>query len=139
MPPADTTVVSIPPPLIRSEFVNEVKAQAEELLPPQIATVVRQAPQLLLQAITDLESPRMTFGRVALMGDAAFIARPACRRWSEQGGIECPVPGRLVRRGQGAIAARRSLTTTGCNTSSAVGSLRIPGISARIWRVRPSR
>ena len=45
---------SIPPPLIRSEFVNEVKAEAEELLPPQIATVVRQAPQLLLQAITDL-------------------------------------------------------------------------------------
>jgi 2-polyprenyl-6-methoxyphenol hydroxylase-like FAD-dependent oxidoreductase len=67
---------SIPPPLIRSDFVNEVRAQAEELLPPQIATVVRQAPQLLLQAITDLESPRMTFGRVALMGDAAFIARP---------------------------------------------------------------
>lgn len=68
--------VSIPPPLIRPEFVREVRTRAEELLPAPIALVVRQAPQLLLQAISDLESPRMTFGRVALMGDAAFIARP---------------------------------------------------------------
>jgi 2-polyprenyl-6-methoxyphenol hydroxylase-like FAD-dependent oxidoreductase len=30
----------------------------------------------LLQAISDMESPRLVFGRVALMGDAAFVARP---------------------------------------------------------------
>ena len=32
--------------------------------------------QPLLQAITDMESPHLTFGRVALLGDSAFVARP---------------------------------------------------------------
>jgi len=30
----------------------------------------------VLQPIYDLESPRMAFGRVAIVGDAAFVARP---------------------------------------------------------------
>ena len=30
----------------------------------------------ILQPIYDLESPRMAFGRVAIVGDAAFVARP---------------------------------------------------------------
>jgi 2-polyprenyl-6-methoxyphenol hydroxylase-like FAD-dependent oxidoreductase len=30
----------------------------------------------ILQPIYDLETPRMVFGRVAIMGDAAFVARP---------------------------------------------------------------
>ncbi len=32
--------------------------------------------QPFLQPIYDLESPSMAFGRVALMGDAAFVVRP---------------------------------------------------------------
>ena len=67
---------AIPPPLIRPEFVREIKALAGEIFAPEVAAVVRAAPQPLLQAISDLESPRLVFGRVALMGDAAFIARP---------------------------------------------------------------
>jgi heterodisulfide reductase subunit A-like polyferredoxin len=35
----------------------------------------RGAEQPLLQAITDLELPRMAFERVALLGDPAFVAR----------------------------------------------------------------
>ena len=30
----------------------------------------------ILQPIYDLETPRMAFGRVAIIGDAAFVARP---------------------------------------------------------------
>jgi 2-polyprenyl-6-methoxyphenol hydroxylase-like FAD-dependent oxidoreductase len=30
----------------------------------------------ILQPIYDLETPRMAFGRVAIIGDAAFLARP---------------------------------------------------------------
>jgi 2-polyprenyl-6-methoxyphenol hydroxylase-like FAD-dependent oxidoreductase len=30
----------------------------------------------ILQPIYDLESPHMAFGRVAIIGDAAFVARP---------------------------------------------------------------
>ena len=41
-----------------------------------MAAVVERVRQPLLQAITDLESARMADGRVAVMGDAAFVARP---------------------------------------------------------------
>ena len=68
--------VSIPPPLIRTDFVREMKSRAREVFAPPVADVINSVPQPLLQAITDLESARMTFGRVALMGDAAFVARP---------------------------------------------------------------
>lgn len=68
--------IAIPPPLIRRELLQEVKAAAEEIFAPEAAAMVVRARQPLLQAIFDLESPRLTFGRVALLGDAAFIARP---------------------------------------------------------------
>jgi 2-polyprenyl-6-methoxyphenol hydroxylase-like FAD-dependent oxidoreductase len=68
--------ISIPPPLIRKEFIADMKAHALEVLPAAIASLVQRAPQPLLQAISDMESPRMTFGRVALLGDAAFVVRP---------------------------------------------------------------
>jgi 2-polyprenyl-6-methoxyphenol hydroxylase-like FAD-dependent oxidoreductase len=38
--------------------------------------VVRLATHPFIQPIYDLESPRMAFGRVAIVGDAAFVARP---------------------------------------------------------------
>ncbi len=68
--------MSVPPPLLRPALVQEVRTAARQLLAPQFAEVVEQAPQPFFQAIFDLESPRMTFGRIALLGDAAFVARP---------------------------------------------------------------
>ena len=68
--------MSIPPPLIRPAFIAEMKAHALDVLPSAISSLVQKAPQPLLQAISDMESPRMTFGRVALLGDAAFVVRP---------------------------------------------------------------
>jgi 2-polyprenyl-6-methoxyphenol hydroxylase-like FAD-dependent oxidoreductase len=70
--------MSVPPPLLRPEVVQAVKRAADDFLSPQFAEVVRQAPQPFFQAIFDLESPRMSRGRVALLGDAAFVARPHC-------------------------------------------------------------
>jgi len=68
--------VAIPPPLITPEVVAEMRAEAKELLAPQIYEIVERAPQPFFQAIFDLESPHMAIGRVALLGDAAFVARP---------------------------------------------------------------
>ena len=45
-------------------------------LAPQLAALVNATAQIILQPIFDLESPRIAFGRVALIGDAAFVARP---------------------------------------------------------------
>jgi 2-polyprenyl-6-methoxyphenol hydroxylase-like FAD-dependent oxidoreductase len=68
--------VAIPPPLIRHEFIRELKASAETLLAPEMTTIVALTEQPLLQAIFDLESPQLVFGRVVILGDAAFVARP---------------------------------------------------------------
>jgi 2-polyprenyl-6-methoxyphenol hydroxylase-like FAD-dependent oxidoreductase len=68
--------MSIPPPLIRPELLAAIKRDADELIAPQLAALVHGTAQIILQPIFDLESPRITFGRVALLGDAAFVARP---------------------------------------------------------------
>jgi 2-polyprenyl-6-methoxyphenol hydroxylase-like FAD-dependent oxidoreductase len=67
---------SIPPPLIRQEVITELKLAAHTLLAPQLSELVGCAHEPILSAIFDLETPRMTFGRIALVGDAAFVARP---------------------------------------------------------------
>lgn len=68
--------MSIPPPLLRPEILAEMRRAAEELLAPQFAEAVHRARQPFFQAIFDVESEKMSFGRVALLGDAAFVARP---------------------------------------------------------------
>src|SRR4051812_40744182 len=68
--------VSIPPPLIRPELIAALKQDAAALLAPQLATLVSATAQIILQPIFELESPRIAFGRVALVGDSAFVARP---------------------------------------------------------------
>jgi 2-polyprenyl-6-methoxyphenol hydroxylase-like FAD-dependent oxidoreductase len=68
--------ISIPSPLIRPELIRDLKARAKARLAPQIAALVARAAQPILQPIFDLESPRLVSGRVALLGDAAFVARP---------------------------------------------------------------
>jgi 2-polyprenyl-6-methoxyphenol hydroxylase-like FAD-dependent oxidoreductase len=71
-----THAVSIPPPLIRRDAISAMRADAERLLPPQFREVVRMITEPILQPIYDLATPRMAFGRVAILGDAAFVARP---------------------------------------------------------------
>ena len=71
-----THAISIPPPLIRREAIAEMRADAERLLAPQFREIVRLIVEPILQPIYDLESPQMAFGRVAIVGDAAFVARP---------------------------------------------------------------
>lgn len=71
-----THAISIPPPLIRRAAIAEMRADAERLLAPQFRQVVRLIEEPILQPIYDLESPRMALGRVAILGDAAFVARP---------------------------------------------------------------
>jgi 2-polyprenyl-6-methoxyphenol hydroxylase-like FAD-dependent oxidoreductase len=68
--------LSIPPPLISDDVIGELRASAKELLAPQFQEVIGLTPHPFLQPIYDVETPRMAVGRVALMGDAAFLGRP---------------------------------------------------------------
>jgi len=67
---------AIPPPLIRPEITAGIKATARALVAPQVAEIFARTPQPFFQPIFDLKSPQTVFGRVALLGDAAFVARP---------------------------------------------------------------
>jgi 2-polyprenyl-6-methoxyphenol hydroxylase-like FAD-dependent oxidoreductase len=69
-------VLSIPPPLIARDVVAAMRAAAARVLAPQFYDMVALCAQPFLQPIYDLEVPRMAFGRVAILGDAAFVARP---------------------------------------------------------------
>ena len=68
--------LTIAPNLIRAEFITAMRTAAESLLAPQFAEIVRLTAHPFFQPIYDLESPRLVFGRVAIVGDAAFVARP---------------------------------------------------------------
>ncbi len=66
---------TVPPGLVREVHLEEFRQAAGELA-PALREVVLASPDPFIQVIFDLESPRMVFGRVLIMGDAAFAARP---------------------------------------------------------------
>ncbi len=68
----------IPPQLIRENVRTAMLQAADTVLAPQFAEIVHKATQPFVQPIYDLETPQLAFGRVALLGDAAFVARPHC-------------------------------------------------------------
>jgi len=67
---------SVPPGAVRPERVGELHARAAAELHPRFADLVQSTRAPFLQVIQDLAVARMAFGRVALLGDAAFIVRP---------------------------------------------------------------
>ncbi len=66
----------IPPGLLRAEVRQEMIDIAQRNLAPLIAETIARSPVHFFQAIYDVEPSRMADGRVAVVGDAAFIARP---------------------------------------------------------------
>jgi 2-polyprenyl-6-methoxyphenol hydroxylase-like FAD-dependent oxidoreductase len=68
--------LGIPPPLVRAEVIASLREDSRTLLAPQLDAVVSLTPQPFLQPIFDVETPRMAVGHVAIIGDAAFLARP---------------------------------------------------------------
>jgi 2,6-dihydroxypyridine 3-monooxygenase len=68
--------VSLPPGAVQCQFIEEMRAVAKAELAPPIAEVVLETVEPFVQGIFDVEVPAMAFGRVCLIGDAAFAVRP---------------------------------------------------------------
>ena len=66
----------IPPQAVSWRHIAAMRQAAREKLAPQFAEIVEKTAAPFLQPIYDLVSPRLAHGRIALMGDAAFVARP---------------------------------------------------------------
>ena len=68
--------LGLSPNKVSWRHVAAARQAARELLAPQFAEILEKTAQPFLQPIYDCSSERMAFGRIALMGDAAFVARP---------------------------------------------------------------
>ena len=68
--------MSIPPPLVARSVVADMREAGAQMLPPQMFAALERINQPFFQPIYDLESASIALGRVALMGDAAFVVRP---------------------------------------------------------------
>ncbi|MDJ1017001.1 MAG: FAD-dependent monooxygenase [Paracoccaceae bacterium] len=68
--------VSIPPPLVRDDVLDDMNKAARNLLPPEIFDILQHSKRPFFTPIYDLWSPTFNDGRVALAGDAACVARP---------------------------------------------------------------
>jgi 2-polyprenyl-6-methoxyphenol hydroxylase-like FAD-dependent oxidoreductase len=68
--------MNIPPPLIDPRHRLEAKQDAEAIMAPQFAEAIRLAEGLFCQPIYDVDVSGMVRGSIALLGDAAFVARP---------------------------------------------------------------
>jgi 2-polyprenyl-6-methoxyphenol hydroxylase-like FAD-dependent oxidoreductase len=95
---------AMPPPLIRPELVASLKRDAHELLAPHIAEIVERS-QPFFQAIFDVESPRLALGRVALLGDAAFVARPHVGMGVTKAALDALCLARSIARSPGQLDA----------------------------------
>jgi 2,6-dihydroxypyridine 3-monooxygenase len=69
----DTT---LPPGAVDPVHVDEMRAFATSHLAPPLAAVVLGTDEPFVQAVFDIDVPRMAFGRTCLIGDAAFALRP---------------------------------------------------------------
>lgn len=70
--------ISIPPPAVSRAAIEAMRTAADHKLAPQFRACWRMTEQPFLQAIYDVQSPRLAFGRVTIVGDASFVARPHC-------------------------------------------------------------
>ncbi|MDQ2959557.1 MAG: hypothetical protein M3R48_00685 [Candidatus Dormibacteraeota bacterium] len=68
--------LSVPPGWVDSGVVIGLRHAASELLATDLAALVLSTPGPFIQKVVDVEVDQMAFGRVCLVGDAAFAARP---------------------------------------------------------------
>ncbi|HNW63386.1 MAG TPA: FAD-dependent monooxygenase, partial [Piscinibacter sp.] len=66
----------IPPQQVSWRHVAAMRQAARDKLAPQFAEIAEKTAVPFLQPIYDFISDELAFGRVALLGDAAFVARP---------------------------------------------------------------
>ena len=69
-------VLSLPPGAVRPGHVAWTKEFADAHMAPAIAELLHKTPEPFVQVIYDIDVARMAFGRIALIGDAAFAVRP---------------------------------------------------------------
>jgi 2,6-dihydroxypyridine 3-monooxygenase len=68
--------VSLHPGAVQQRYIDEMREAAVAQLAPAVAEVIVRTEQPYLQVVFDTRIPGMADGRIAIIGDAAFAARP---------------------------------------------------------------
>jgi 2-polyprenyl-6-methoxyphenol hydroxylase-like FAD-dependent oxidoreductase len=122
-----THALTVPPGKLRADVDKELLAAAGRRLPKVFADLVSATDGRFVETIYDLEIPRMVFGRVCLLGDCAFGARPhtaagTAKAAADGTGLADALDARDTRNGVGAalddwerdrLAAGRRLVARG--------------------------
>jgi 2-polyprenyl-6-methoxyphenol hydroxylase-like FAD-dependent oxidoreductase len=103
----------------------KVREDAHRLLSPQFAEILHKAPQPFLQPIFDLLSDTVSVGRIALMGDASFVARPHIGMG-------------VAKAAEDAVAIADAIRTHGANAAAlaAYAQVRLPAGRSAVQRAR---
>lgn len=67
---------SLPPGALQDSYAAMLRQDADRMLAPPFRALVNATAEPFIQLILDLTVPQMAFGRVVLLGDAAFVPRP---------------------------------------------------------------
>ncbi len=70
------SAVSVRSGSVQARYLKELPVEAERELPPAPAELVARTERPYIQCVIDNAPSQMAFGRVAILGDAAFTARP---------------------------------------------------------------
>jgi 2-polyprenyl-6-methoxyphenol hydroxylase-like FAD-dependent oxidoreductase len=91
--------LSIPPPKVRQELIDELKAAARAMLPAPMRDMLMCIERPFFTPIYDHLVKRMVYGRVALIGDAAAVCRPHIGMGIAKAGSDAEVLGEALAEG----------------------------------------
>ena len=92
--------LGIPPNKVSWRNVAAMREAGRRLLAPQFAEILEKTAQPFLQPIYDVVSTQVAFGRVMLMGDAAFVARPHPGMGVTKAGLDaCAIADAIAQHG----------------------------------------
>ena len=89
--------------------IRDLRDLARREVHPMLAALVAATPQPFLQTIVDVVPARTVFGRVCLLGDAAFVVRPH-------------TAGATAKAARDATTLARALKRAGRNVDAGLGS-----------------
>jgi len=90
--------IGIPPSKVSGKHIASMRKEAQAILAPQYTEILEKTVSPFLQAIYDVRSEQIVFGRVALMGDAAFVGRPHVGMGVTKAGDEAIVIARHIAK-----------------------------------------
>jgi 2-polyprenyl-6-methoxyphenol hydroxylase-like FAD-dependent oxidoreductase len=94
---------SLPLGCATKETIAELRARAHREVHPRMAALIEATEQPFIQKIVDVVVPRTVFGRVCLLGDAAFVVRPHTAGATAKAATDATLLAEALREGTGDI------------------------------------